>query len=101
MKKILLVLCLLSTSAAFGQYFANHVDAQPQVYRAPDHPSHAAYAPLAQGQGIVGGGGMTYGQGDRPASDFPQAATVPLGDTARELKKQHALVKKARVVWEN
>lgn len=101
MKKILLVLCLLSTSTAFGQYFVNHLDSQPQVYQAPDHPAHASYAPIAQERGIVGGGGTTYAQGDRPASDFPQAAAVPLGDTARELEKQHALVKKARVVWEN
>ena len=101
MKKILLVLCLLSTSAAFGQYFANHVDAQPQIYRAPDHPAYATYAPMAAERGIAAGGSISYAQGDRPASDFPQAATVPLGDTARELKKQHALVKKARVVWEN
>ena len=101
MKKSLLIFCLFSTSAAFGQYYATHLDAQPQVYHAPDHPAYATYAPMRQERGITGGGTTLYAQGERPASDFPQAATVPLGDTARELKKQHALVKKARVVWEN
>jgi hypothetical protein len=28
-------------------------------------------------------------------------AAVPLGDTARELRKQHTKVKKAHIVWEN
>jgi hypothetical protein len=101
MKKILLIVCLLSTSAAFGQYFANHIDNQPQVYHAPDHPLHASYAPIADGRGIVGGGGVSFAQGERPVSDFPQMAALPLGDAARELKKQHAQLKKARFVWEN
>jgi hypothetical protein len=102
MKKILLmIVCLLLTSAAFGQYGASHFDSQPQVYHAPDHPLHAFYTALGQGQGIVGGGSVNFAQGDRPVSDFPQAAVLPLGDAARELKKQHAQVKKARFVWEN
>ncbi|MGA2004186.1 MAG: hypothetical protein ABSG70_12430 [Terriglobales bacterium] len=101
MKNILLVLLLFSTSAAFGQYIGNHVDSQVQVYHIPDHPAHASYSQIGDGSGIVGGGGMFFARGDRPASDFPQATAVPLGDSARELKKQHAQVKKARVIWEN
>lgn len=102
MKKILLMIaCLLLTSAAFGQYVVNHIDSQPQVYHAPEHPQHAAYAPIAEEHGIVGGGGVSFAQGERPVSDFPQMAAPPLGDAARELKKQHARLKKARFVWEN
>lgn len=101
MKKILLIVCLLSTSAAFGQYAVNHLDSQPQVYHAAEHPLHAAYAPIAEEHGIVGGGGVSFAQGERPVSDFPQMAAQPLGDAARELKKQHARLKKARFVWEN
>lgn len=101
MKKILFVLLLLSTSAAFGQYSVNHLESQPQIFSIPDHPAHASYAPMAGERSIVGGGSASYGQGDRPASDFPQMASVPLGDMARELKKQHARVKKARIIWEN
>jgi hypothetical protein len=101
MKKILFVVCLLSTSAAFAQY-ANHLSSEPQIYQTPDHPAHASYAAGLDERGIVGGGGSTYAQGDRPAWDFPQAAPVPLGDSARELKKQHALLlKKSRYVWIN
>ena len=101
MKKVLLVLCLLLTSAAFGQVFGSYISSEPQVYHAPEHPAHASYAPLAEEHGIVGGGNASFAHGDRPPSDFPQMAATPLGDTARELKKQHARVRKARVVWEN
>lgn len=101
MKRILLVLCLLSASAAFGQYGGNYLNNQAQPYHAPEHPAHASYATLAGEQALVGGGSATFAQGDRPPSDFPQAEAAPLGDAARELKKQHAQVRKARVVWEN
>jgi hypothetical protein len=40
-------------------------------------------------------------QGERPVSDFPQAEAVSLGAFAREIRKQHAQVKKSRVVWVN
>jgi len=101
MKQVLLALCLLSSSAAFGQYYANHISSEPQIYQAPDHPAHASFSSMADERGIVGGGNTSYAQGDRPAWDFPQAAPVPLGDSARELKKQHALLKKSRYVWVN
>jgi hypothetical protein len=101
MKQILFVFVLLSANAAFGQYIVNHIDNQPQPFQAPDHPAHASYSQMAVERPIVGGGGFSFGQGDRPASDFPQMAAVPLGDTARELRKQHTKVKKAHIVWEN
>ena len=88
MKITLLVFCLLLTTAAFGQ-------------SSPDHPAHASYAEIPTGQSVVGGGGYTLAQGDRPASDFPQQPQVSLGDAARELRKQHEQVKKARFVWTN
>jgi hypothetical protein len=100
MKMTLLVFCLLATTAAFGQY-SGYISATPQPYHSPDHSAHASYSSMASEQSVVGGGAYTIGQGDRPASDFPQLAQIPLGDAARELKKQHEQVKKARVVWTN
>ncbi len=99
MKITLLVFCLLLTTAAFGQY--GYINSQANPYRSPDHPAHASYAEIPSGQSVVGGGGYTLAQGDRPASDFPQAAQISLGDAARELRKQHEQVKKARFVWTN
>ncbi|MGA3196632.1 MAG: hypothetical protein ABSD39_16665 [Terriglobales bacterium] len=101
MKKILFASLLFSASAAFGQYTVGHIDNQPNVFHPAEHPATAYYAPMAGERSIVGGGGTSYIQGDRPASDFPQMASVPLGDMARELKKQHLKAKKAHIVWEN
>jgi len=74
---------------------------QPQSYQFSSHPEHAAYAPMSSGQSVVGGSNYSSAQGERPASDFPQAASVSLGTVARELRKQHAQLKKSRAVWVN
>ncbi len=99
MKTTFLVLCVLLTTAAFGQY-GGTIGSQPQFYQPPDHPEHASYTPIAHEQTLVAGGGYTYAHGDRPASDFPQAAEISLGEVARELRKQHESAKKAPGVWE-
>ncbi len=101
MKKTLFALCLLCTTAAFGQYIGATISSQPQVYEAPSHPAHASYEPIAQETSVIGGNTFSYAQGERPASDFPQPPAVSLGAAARELKKQHTQVKKAHFVWEN
>jgi hypothetical protein len=56
---------------------------------------------MAEEQSIVAGPSLTFAQGERRASDFPQAAQISLGDAARLLRKDHERVKKARIVWEN
>jgi hypothetical protein len=103
MKKVLFVLCLLSSSAAFAQYYSsgNSRASDPVVYQAPSHPSHASYVPMAQEQNILAAATYTSAQGERPASDFPQAESVSLGAYAREMRKQHAPFKRSRVVWIN
>ncbi len=100
MKKTLFLLCLLSTTAAFAQLGAS-ISSQPQVYQSPSHPAHASYAPMSQEQTVLGGTSYFYAQGERPLSEFPQPAAVSLGTIARELRQQHAQLKKARVVWVN
>jgi len=103
MKTTLLVLFLLATTAAFGQYYygASSIPSEPHVYEGPTHPQHAGYVPMAAEQTVYATETVTFAQGDRPASDFPQAARMPLGDAARLLRKEHERVKKARVIWIN
>ena len=104
MKMTLLVLCLLLTTAAFGQYYtfgASHIDNTPVIYTSPSHPAHAGYVPMMQEQSVLASSTYSSAQGERRASDFPQAEAVPLGTYARELRKQHEQLKKARVVWVN
>ncbi|MGD0825653.1 MAG: hypothetical protein ABR908_13780 [Terriglobales bacterium] len=104
MKKIMFLLCVLSCTAAFAQsspYGASR-SSQPQVYEIQGNPAHASYAPLANEQSILASASYTTAQGERRASDFPQPEPAPLGDIARELKKQHAaLLKKSHIVWVN
>jgi hypothetical protein len=101
MKKILFVLCLLSTAAAFAQNGLNSVNNQVQSYSFQTHPAHAGYTPMSQEQSVLAGTTYTSAQGDRPASDFAQPEAAPLGTIARELKKQHSAVRKSHVVWVN
>jgi len=103
MKKILFVLCLLSTTAAFAQYYggSSTINSEPRLYSFPSHPGNAAYAPMSQERNILAATSYNSVQGERRPSDFPQAEAVPLGDVARELRKQHAELKKSRVVWIN
>jgi hypothetical protein len=100
MKTTLLLLFLFLAATAFGQVGAS-LNGQGYVYTPPEHPQHASYAPLASEQTVLAGSGYTLGQGDRPASDFPQMPEASLGEAARELRKQHQAAKKSNVVWTN
>jgi hypothetical protein len=56
---------------------------------------------MAQEQSVLVGTSYTMAQGDRPPSDFPQPELDSLGNIARELRKQHAQLRKSPVVWVN
>jgi hypothetical protein len=99
MKIILLLLCLLITTAAFAQRAS--ISSEPQNYSFTTHEAHATYTPMSQERSVVGGTSYTTGQGERPVTEFPQAEAVSLGAYAREIKKDHAQLKKAPVVWIN
>ena len=103
MKPALFVLCLLSTSAAFAQYLGgvSSISNEPQIYQFASHEAHASYAPMAQGQNILAATSYSSAQGERRASDFPQPESVSLGLVARELRQQHAQLKKSPIVWVN
>jgi hypothetical protein len=101
MKAMLFAFCLFSASAAFAQY--GTISSEPNIYQSPSHPAHASYTTLPSEQSVVGGGNYSIAQGERRASDFPQADEVSLGAAARELKKQHAesKTKKSDTIWIN
>jgi hypothetical protein len=103
MKRILFVLCLLSATAAFAQSQFNPYSLNNQVLipQFQSHEAHASYGFMAPEQSVLGSTSYASAQGDRPASDFPQAEAVSLGAVAREIRKQRAQVKKSHVVWVN
>lgn len=102
MKITLFLAILLCATTAFAQASASAPTMQS--FQVSSHPEHASPQPLATEQNLLSGFGSVYmAQGERPLWEFaPVTHAVPLGDTARNLKKDHeATAKKARVVWEN
>ena len=105
MKKSLIVVCLaLCAGAAFAQSTAGNSamnsEAQPLVM--PGHPAQAFEKPMLSGTSLLTGSGTVSAKGERPLWEVaPNNVPVPLGDSARTLKKQHDEVKKAQVIWVN
>ena len=93
MKTIFCVLCLLSATAARGQ--APSGNSAPSTSTRPHQIQSASHAKHANS-------GNASAHGERPHPEaMPLKAEVPLGDTARTLRKKHATAKKARKVFEN
>lgn len=99
---LILLAFLFCAAAAFGQ--AGALPNQPMVLELPDHPQHAAYAPLATESPLVGGGvGQTYSyeKGEQPLWEFGPVSQEPsLGDVARAHRKEKLTAKKAEIVLE-
>lgn len=101
MKTLCFTLCLLLTTAAFGQVGYASVDNQPQVREIPSHPLHAAPQPMAPELSLLTRSAYVSVQGEKPLWEVARIAdTMPLGDVARLLRKQHATAKKAIIVFE-
>jgi len=102
MKTTLLILFLLCTSAAFGQAQASiSSQAQPAVFA--DHPQHAAPHAMATETPIAGGAtdAYAYEHGEQPLWQFgPVKEEIPLGDVAREYRKEKAGLKKSGIAFE-
>jgi hypothetical protein len=100
MKTGLLALCFLCGTAAFGQSAGGTaLSNDVQVLEFPSHAVRAAAQPMAQEQNLLGQTGYFYAQGERPLWEVqPLSQSVPLGDIARMLKKEHATAKKADIV---
>jgi hypothetical protein len=101
MKTTLFLLCLLFSSAAFGQSYLPPSTLSPSLQMAT-HGQRASQQPMAQELDLREHSGFTYAQGERPLWEvMPLPQLQPLGDIARELRKEHETVKKAAKVSEN
>jgi hypothetical protein len=101
MKTALLVMCVLAASAAFGQATAS-VNAQPQGYTFDSHSLHASRTPLAPTVNLTGNEVMVYAQGELPLWEVSTPVhEVPLGDSARALRQEHAAAKRAAKLYQN
>jgi hypothetical protein len=99
---LLFLLCLLCTSAAFGQSgaAASPMSSEPVVYAFYSHPQHAAQQSMGQEQNLLGNSCYVSAKGERPLWEFAPPET-PLGDVARVLRKEHEMARKAHYFWNN
>ena len=89
MKTLVLIVMLLCTAAAFGQYGVSSVNNQAQPIQMADHPQHADRHDMRGEQSLVGGGSYTSDHGDRPLWEFGHPKPeVSLGEYARALRKE-------------
>src|ERR1700733_7728282 len=99
MKTAIFIFCLFCASAALGQAGATGAIATPIAMA--EHPIHAEQHDMARPQNIYEHSDYTYAQGERPLWEFGTIShPVPLGDIARVLRKEHALARKADIIWE-
>jgi hypothetical protein len=101
MKITLFMLFLLVATGAFGQA-VGAISSEAHMTQIPDHPQHAEQHALAAEHSLVGGGSVTYAQGERPLWEFGPVSQppTPLGDVARAFRKEKLAVKKAGIVLE-
>jgi len=100
MKTAVFVFCLFCASVSFAQ--VSSIVSQAQPTQMSEHPLHAEQHDMARPQNIYEHSDYTYAQGERPLWEFgPVSQPVPLGDIARLLRQEHALVRKADIIWEN
>jgi hypothetical protein len=92
---------LVAATTAFGQAVSS-ISSEAHMTVVPDHPQHAELHALADEHALVGGGSITYAQGERPLWEFGSSvpAPAPLGDVARAVRRDKLSVRKAEIVFE-
>ena len=101
MKTTLLTLMILAGTAAFGQS-AGVLSSVPQELHMSEHPKHAEVTPMAAEHPLVGGGSYTVAHGERPLWEFGPVSEParPLGDVARDVRKEKQSSRKADIILE-
>lgn len=103
-------LCVLGifcfAGMAFGQAgsagVGSGVSAEPIVYEFQSHAGHASQQGMGRQQDIMEQNVNVQARGVRPLWEVVTPEyVVPLGDSARMLRKEHTSAKKAEIVWNN
>jgi hypothetical protein len=103
MKTTFFALCFLCATAALGQSVGGQgLSSEIHPIQFLSHPEHASRQSMAPEQNLLDGSDYVYAQGERPLWELAQVShETPLGDVARLLRKEHAMAKKADIVWNN
>ena len=103
-----IALCVLGffvlAGAAFGQSAIGGagLNAQPVISEFASHEGRAQQQGMGQAQNIMEESLNVSARGVRPLWEVHIPSTsVPLGDSARLLRKEHMTAKKAEIVWNN
>ncbi|MGA2413100.1 MAG: hypothetical protein ABSF59_01560 [Candidatus Sulfotelmatobacter sp.] len=101
MKNAIAVFCFLCATAAFGQV-GSYISSTASPTVIADHPQRASVHDMATDSPIVGGSAVVTAHGERPMWDFGPISEgeKPLGDIARDYRKQRLSRKKAEKVLE-
>jgi hypothetical protein len=96
------LLLLFCATMAFGQTGGSTLVApNASNFQITDHPTRAISTAMPMEQNLLGTNSLTSSSGEMPLWEAPSMThEVPLGDTARELKKQHDAAPKARLTLE-
>ena len=99
MKLTLFALFFLAAASAFGQ--VSVLSNEVSMLQMPDHAQQAEQHAMACEHSLVGGGSVSYAQGERPLWEFgPVSEPAPLGDVARAVRKEKLALKRAGIVFE-
>ena len=97
----LFVVCCLCAVGANAQV-SGAMNSQAHALVMSGNPQHASHSAMSQEHSLMERSGMVSAHGNRPLWEFmPEATVVPLGDSARVLRKEHVGAKKAVRVWSN
>ena len=81
---------------------AGVVSNESVVVEMPSHSAHASQQEMGASQDIMESSNSVSAEGERPLWEVaPHTKYVPLGDTARMLRKEQFAAKKATKIWEN
>ena len=96
------VVCTLCTVGVVGQVGGGTMNSQAHALVMSGNPQHASQTAMSAEHSLIGNSTITSAHGERPLWEvMPEAPVVPLGDSARALRKEHAADKKAVIVWSN
>ena len=99
----LFVVCVFLAVGASAQVGGAVISGEPHSLSFPSHTERATYTGMSQSQDLMEHSGSIAVHGERPLWEVmpPSAPGTPLGDLARDIRKEHAKAKKAVIVWNN
>jgi len=103
---LVLALCVFCAVGAFGQVNMGSVNSAPvEGFQMPDHTQFASRLGMGLQRDLLEGSQSISTKGEMPLWEamemMPARYVTPLGDSAREIRKEHAMAPKAVMVWNN